>query len=204
MALVNPNAPSGFRASRSLVRGPSSPIGGYYTLASAYATSLYQQDMLVPDGSGNVGLAAAAGAVVGTFKGVKYVDPTGNIVYANKWLASTATQSGTVIEVEVEHDPWQCWFVQTSTSLTAASQFKFVDLVAGTGNNFTGYSGQTVGSTGGVTFQVLRVIDSLAEMQLDSVTGHVGFGMSLTGTNAIVEVRAVKHHMLGSAGGITA
>ena len=204
--MANIAAPFGFRSLRHLVGGA---IGtNPYTLAAAFATSLFNGDIVKSDGAGNIVLALPGDAILGTFRGCEYIGPDGSVEFRNFWRASTPTQAGTAITAHVEDDPFITLEVQCSTSALYANAGKFVNLVAGAGNLITGMSTMTVGTPGGAAsqFQILRIRDTTPMVVSVPTTLTMGpvnvLGFPKDGANCLVEVKAVKHERLGAAAGV--
>ncbi|MEQ1711638.1 MAG: hypothetical protein ABL908_09565 [Hyphomicrobium sp.] len=195
--MANALNPFGFQALRHASGGEYSRIN-QYTLAAGYATSLYEGDVVKSSG-GNVALAAPGDAILGTFKGVEYIEPDGTIKFDNKWRASTATRAGEKIVVHVQDDAGLTFKVQTNATVNYADRGKFVDLVAAAGDALTGRSKMAVGAPGGAAsqYQIMRVLDG--EPML--IAGNV-VGMPTDGQYAVLEVKAVKHERSGAAAGI--
>ncbi len=206
--MANNNAPFGFRPARHLTGGQLGRLSTY-KIAAGYATDIMSGDVVRADGAGNIGKLTIAGDVpLGIFSSVKYVQPDGTIKFARNWSASTPTKAGTDIEALVYDDPMMSFHVQTSGTVLYANQLKFVDVVDGAGNALTGTSSQTVGNPGGVASQlaVLGVVDTIPQViNSTSLAGGIaGFSTPSDGQYALLEVRFVKHALLGSAAGVAA
>lgn len=186
--MANTLAAFGFKPARHLTGGIAGQLNTY-EIAPGYATDIMSGDAVKVTGAGSIAkMTVAADVMLGIFNGVKYVAPDGSIIYKRAWIAGTATKPGTKIEALVYDDPHVAFRVQTSQTISAANQLKFVDIVNGPGNAMTGQSAQSVGNPGGAAsqFAVLRVVSDE------------------DGQYAIVEVRPVKHTLLGAAAGVAA
>lgn len=204
--MANLNAPFGFRPARHLTGGSVAAKTDSYKIASGYATTICTGDLVKADGAGNIAkVTAAADVILGVFQGCKYIAADGAIRYSRYWMASTPTKAGTTIEAHVFDDPMITYTVQTSNTVLYANQLKFVDVVDAAGNTNTGQSAQTVGAPGGVAsqFAVMGVVDSIPQRTV-SATGVQTFTLPADGQYAVLEVRAVKHTLLGSAAGVAA
>lgn len=199
--MANPNAPFGFRPFKHGVG-----VGGRlneYQLSSAYGTALYQGDVVKSDGSGYLAKAAATDAILGVFWGVRYTATDGSVVFKRNWVASTATQSGSLIFALVYDDPLQEYLVQSVGTTALTDQADFTNLNTGTaGNATTGISAMMAAATTGslVQWRISKVITANDKMPCRNAAGNPDFYD--VGANGLLVVRAVKHEALGSAAGV--
>lgn len=191
--MANPNASFGFRPWRHGSGGTGGRLTEY-PLSTAYNTNLFQGDLVLLDGSGNVNIAAADSQVVGVFWGVNYIASDGSVTFKRNWVASTAEQTGSIIKALVYDDPQQLFVAQSVGSMTAADigQFCNVDTSVA-GSALTGISGQMTSATGGseTTFKIVDVIGVRHQVPIRNAAGNQD--VLTTGTNAQVVVRAIKH-----------
>ncbi len=70
---------------RPVKTSTSSQRQNRYRIASGYATSIFQGDLVLVATDGTITRAPAGGTalILGVFNGCSYVDPNGNIVYSN-------------------------------------------------------------------------------------------------------------------------
>lgn len=206
--MSNANNPFGFQSLRSQV-GAGYTQRNRYTIAAGYATNIFQGDMVKSDGAGGIALAAAGDTILGCFCGIEYTPASndGSVPFRNFYPASLGVLSGSSIYGWVEDDPFTTWKVQTSATINYANRGALVDLVAGSGNTVTGKSAETVGATGGATFQVLRIRDTEPTLQFSGYTNPAGninvLAMPSGGQYAVLEVKAIKHYYAGAAAGVT-
>lgn len=96
-------------------------------IASGYATSLFQNEPVYLNATGqligardNTSSPSVPEAILlGSLQGVEYFDSTGKLVKTNFWLASTAILSGTVVTAFVTADPNQIYEVQAAGSIAS-------------------------------------------------------------------------------------
>ena len=80
--MANVSEKFGLRPYRKLDGTPLVGAQNRYTIASGYATAIFQGDLVIPKGTGNIerydasGAAGLSTAVVGVFNGCFYTDPT--------------------------------------------------------------------------------------------------------------------------------
>jgi hypothetical protein len=198
--MPNADAPNGFKPVKHASGGTPVRVGTY-TISSAYATALFEGDVVKTDGSGNVNIAAAGDAMIGVFKGCQYTAPDGSVVFKNNWVASTATKSGTVRSAYVYDDPNMVFEAQSDGTMTAADKGQLCNIdVSQAGDAATGISRQQTSATGGSESQFVvvgvygdGVNDKVAR---DSSGNHAALA---TGLNARVLVKPAKHELGGSA-----
>jgi len=191
--MANADAPFGFRPWKHGSGGTGGRTNEY-TLSTAYATSLFQGDLVKTDGSGNINIAAAGNQVIGVFAGVNYIAADGSVTFKKNWVASTAEQSGTVIKALVYDDPQQLFLVQSNGTMTAADIGLFCDVdTSAAGSATTGQSGQQTSTTASTetTFKIVDVIQARHGMPCRNAAGNQD--VFAAGLNALVVVRAVKH-----------
>ncbi len=196
--MANQDAPFGFRPSGHASGGSPSRVGARkYRLSTAYGTALFWGDVVKTDGGGNVVIASAGDAIAGVFMGVDYIASDGSVKYAKNWVASTAEQSGTVINAYVHDDPNAIYEVQSNGSMTRADIGQLVNIDTSTaGSASTGISGQQTSASGGSESQFV-VMDVIEDKPVRNAAGnHV---LTATGTNAIIKVKPAKHEMGGAA-----
>jgi hypothetical protein len=197
--MANPNAPFGFKV-HSHGSGGTPGRGNEYTLSTAYATSLFEGDVVKTDGSGNLNIAAAGDAIVGVFRGVEWVASDGSIEFRNKWTGATAEQSGSTIRALVYDDPNTLFEAQSVGSMTAADIGQFVNIdTSVAGSAVTGKSGQMTSASGGSEsqFVIVDVVQVRHGRPCRNAAGNQD--LYAAGTNAIVVVKPAKHERGGSA-----
>jgi hypothetical protein len=90
--MSNQDASFGLRPSRTSI---SSQQQNRYRIASGYATTIYQGDLVAVVTGGGIERVAAGGSglILGVFNGCTFVDSSGAQIYANLWTASTTGTS---------------------------------------------------------------------------------------------------------------
>jgi hypothetical protein len=189
--MANVNKPFGLRPTGNLsATGAQKQYG--YQIASGYATSIYQGDLVVVyDGYIIKYDAATHAAPTGVFNGCQYNDPTraNKPTWKNYYPSGTTPTTGLII-CEVLDDPSQLFLVQADGAVTQANIGKNADPTASTtGSTTTGVSNGSLGSasiakTAALTFKIV----GLYEVPDNSL-----------GTNAVVVVK-LNQHQYGSVG----
>lgn len=197
--MANNTTGQGFRPLRHILGGtPGRQGGARRTIAAAYATSIFNGDAVKSDGNGGIVRAAAGNALLGIFKGIEYTQPTGDWGSAKMYTASLPVKTGKNIYASVYEDPGMTFLAVCKDAVTAANIGAFVDLDdTQAGDTNTQMSRQMVTTAGSPSqFQILAIHEI---PQLDSAGNQA---LSSTGAYAIVELKIVKHELLGAAAGI--
>jgi len=149
--------PSGLDRAQALANG----------IASAYNTDILKQAPVKQDTSGNIVLAGASDAILGSFAGVEFTDTTGRRRVSNYWPANTAYQTGSCIAYFYS-DPNIVYEIQSDATITQASigdEFNFsanTGFTVSSGSNVTGLSTTGLGvstAAGAAGTGVMRVVD---------------------------------------------
>jgi len=162
--MANRDGANGLRPSRHLSGGAIR--ANEYSIASAYAVSLFTGDTVTMTGTGKNIAVATGGTTVdnlGVFAGCRYVNAQGKQIFSQYWPASTVA---TDIVAFVYDDP-NIIFVGQCDDLAAADIGALIDSDqpndGSLGSATTGQSGtELVATTGttGKTFRLLGLINS--------------------------------------------
>jgi hypothetical protein len=130
----------GLRPYRKLDGTPLVGAQNRYTIASGYATAIFQGDMVIPVTGGNVERypGNTSTAVVGVFNGVFYTDPTTQKpTFKNYYPGGVAASDITAFVVD---DPDAVFLVDADATFARADLFQNYSLTAVSGNTKTGNS----------------------------------------------------------------
>jgi len=130
----------GLRPYRKLDGTPLVGAQNRYTIASGYATAIYQGDLVEPLTSGNIQKHGAntSDAVVGVFNGCFYTDPTTQKpTYKNYYPGGVAASDITAFIVD---DPDAVFLVDADEAFTRADLFRNYSVTNTTGVTQTGIS----------------------------------------------------------------
>ena len=185
----------GLRPYRKLDGTPLVGAQNRYTIASGYATAIYQGDLVKPVAAGNIErhTANTSAAVVGVFNGVFYNDPTTQKpTYKNYYPGSITPTQGNITAFVVD-DPDAVFLMDADAVFARADLFKNYSVTSATGVTQTGISSvQLDGSVSGTasTF-VVQAIDISQDPENSDVTT----------SNANILVR-INNHFFRSGTGI--
>ena len=151
----------GLRPYRKLDGTPLVGAQNRYTIASGYATAIFQGDMVIPVTGGNVERypGNTSTAVVGVFNGVFYTDPTTQKpTFKNYYPGGVAASDITAFVVD---DPDAVFLVDADATFARADLFQNYSLTAVSGNTKTGNSLQQldVGASGTNATFIVQAID---------------------------------------------
>lgn len=169
------NAPFGFRPLRHLSGGLIR--AREYPIASAYASDIFTGDPVKLASDGTIQLAAAGDRILGIFRGVQYVNASGEQKFSPYWPAST---TATDIKASVIDDKNVTFEVQSAGTPAQTNVGNLADHVAGTGSAYTGQSAATLSATMGTGAAGFRILDIVKK------PGN-------TGANATLEVSIYEH-----------
>ena len=130
----------GLRPYRKLDGTPLVGAQNRYTIASNYATAIFQGDLVIPVTGGNIERypGNTSTAVVGVFNGVFYTDPTTQKpTFKNFYPGSVAASDITAFVVD---DPDAVFLVDADATFARADLFQNYSLTAVSGNTATGNS----------------------------------------------------------------
>ena len=151
----------GLRPYRKLDGTPLVGAQNRYTIASNYATAIFQGDLVIPVTGGNIERypGNTSTAVVGVFNGVFYTDPTTQKpTFKNYYPGSVAASDITAFVVD---DPDAVFLVDADATFARADLFQNYSLTAVSGNTATGNSLQQldVSESGTNATFVVQAID---------------------------------------------
>ena len=159
--MANVSEKFGLRPYRKLDGTPLVGAQNRYTIASGYATAIYQGDLVQPTTAGNIErhTANTSDAVVGVFNGCFYTDPTTQKpTYKNYYPGSIAASDITAFVVD---DPDAVFLIDADEAFTRANLFANYSVTNTTGVTQTGISKQQldVSVSGTATTFAIQAID---------------------------------------------
>jgi hypothetical protein len=183
----------GLRPYRKLDGTPLVGAQNRYTVASGYATAIFQGDLVIPVTGGNIERypGNTSTAVVGVFNGCFYTDPTTQKpTFKNYYPGGVAASDITAFVVD---DPDAVFLVDADATFARADLFQNYSLTAVSGNTKTGNSLQQldVSESGTNATFVVQAIDICQDPDNSSTSG----------ANANILVR-INNHFFRSGTGI--
>ena len=150
--MSNQDAAFGLRPLRT---STSSQRQNRYRIASGYATSIFQGDLVIVATNGTITRvpAGATNLILGVFNGCSYVNASGEITYSNYWPANA---TGTDIFANVIDDPSATFEIQADAAMPVTDLFGNFDIVDATaGSTVSGNSRTELDVTTGATTAAL-------------------------------------------------
>ncbi len=188
--MSNQDAAFGLRPLRT---STSSQRQNRYRIASGYATSIFQGDLVIVATNGTItrAPAGATNLILGVFNGCSYVNASGEITYSNYWPANA---TGTDIFANVIDDPSATFEIQADAAMPVTDLFGNFDIVDATaGSTVSGNSRTELDVTTGATTAglPLKAIDISQDPENSDV--------ATANTNVIVKI---NNHLFsaGTAG----
>ena len=138
--MANVSEKFGLRPYRKLDGTPLVGAQNRYTIASGYATAIYQGDLVEPLTSGNIQKHGAntSDAVVGVFNGCFYTDPTTQKpTFKNFYPGGIAADDITAFVID---DPDAVFLIDADEAFTRADLFRNYSVTNTTGVTQTGIS----------------------------------------------------------------
>ena len=138
--MANVSEKFGLRPYRKLDGTPLVGAQNRYTIASGYATAIYQGDLVEPLTSGNIQKHGAntSDAVVGVFNGCFYTDPTTQKpTFKNFYPGSIAASDITAFVID---DPDAVFLIDADEAFTRADLYRNYSVTNTTGVTATGIS----------------------------------------------------------------
>tara|TARA_Y100001958_G_C20830264_1_gene281356 strand:- start:27 stop:602 length:576 start_codon:yes stop_codon:yes gene_type:complete len=138
--MANVSEKFGLRPYRKLDGTPLVGAQNRYTIASGYATAIFQGDLVEPKTTGNIEKHGAntSDAVVGVFNGCFYTDPTTQKpTFSNHYPGGIAASDITAFVVD---DPDAVFLVDADEAFTRADLFRNYSVTNTTGVTATGIS----------------------------------------------------------------
>jgi len=159
--MANVSEKFGLRPYRKLDGTPLVGAQNRYTIASGYATAIFQGDLVQPTTAGNIErhTANTSDAVVGVFNGCFYTDPTTQKpTYKNYYPGSVAASDITAFVVD---DPDAVFLMDADEAFTRADLYANYSVTNTTGVTQTGISKVQldVSATGTAATFVVQAID---------------------------------------------
>ena len=190
--MANVSEKFGLRPYRKLDGTPLVGAQNRYTIASGYATAIYQGDLVEPLTSGNIQKHGAntSDAVVGVFNGCFYTDPTTQKpTFKNFYPGGIAADDITAFVID---DPDAVFLIDADEAFTRADLFRNYSVTNTTGVTQTGISKAQldVSVSGTATTFAIQAIDICQDPD-NSDTGNA---------NANILVRINNHFYRSGTG----
>ncbi len=130
--MANQDAAFGLRAIGKVGQNRDNLGLSEYTIAQNEASTIYQNDPVIITATGNIDVAAAGGAILGSLNGAFYTNPTtGKPTFANHYEQVNATDTVGF----VSDDPYERFEIQCNSTANQADVFLNGDIVYAAGDS---------------------------------------------------------------------
>ena len=181
--MANKNAPFGLRPVGILGSGDNTQGTTEYKIASGASGNIFSGDLVKMASTGTILVAAAGDQALGVFRGCKYTDSNGDVIYSAYWPNGTVTSDAVAFVVD---DPNALFEVQSAAtgSVVQTVVGNNADIVYSTGSTQTGVSAVKISGTTAATSAQLRIVGFTG----DPDNNALGTGTLSTNVNMIVKI----------------
>jgi hypothetical protein len=181
--MANKNAPFGLRPVGILGSGDNTQGTTEYKIASGASGNIFSGDLVKMANTGTILVAAAGDQALGVFRGCKYTDSNGDVIYSAYWPNGTVTSDAVAFVVD---DPNALFEVQSAAtgSVVQTVVGNNADIVYSTGSTQTGVSAVKISGTTAATSAQLRIVGFTG----DPDNNALGTGTLSTNVNMIVKI----------------
>ena len=153
--MANKDAPFGFRSVGKKGGAPHNNGTTEYEIASGATGNIFSGDPVKMLNTGTILVAGAATTLLGIFRGCKFTNSSGEVVFSSYF--PTATVSSDIVAF-VEDDPDTLFEVQCTGSLAQTAVGNNVELAYTAGSTKTGMSAAEISSTTAATTAQFRIV----------------------------------------------
>ena len=181
--MANKNAPFGLRPVGELGSGYNTSGTTEYSIASGASGNIFSGDLVKMANTGTILVAAAGDQALGVFRGCKYTDSNGDVIYSAYWPNGTVSSDAVAFVVD---DPNALFEVQSAAtgSVVQTVVGNNADIVYSTGSTQTGISAVKISGTTAATSAQLRIVGFSG----DPDNNALGTGTLSTNVNMIVKI----------------
>ena len=181
--MANKDAPFGLRPVGELGSSYNTSGTTEYSIASGASGNIFSGDLVKMASTGTILVAAAGDQALGVFRGCKYTDSNGDVIYSAYWPNGTVSSDAVAFVVD---DPNALFEVQSAAtgSVVQTVVGNNADIVYSTGSTQTGISAVKISGTTAVTSAQLRIVGFSG----DPDNNALGTGTLSTNVNMIVKI----------------
>ena len=181
--MANKNAPFGLKPVGELGSGYNTSGTTEYSIASGASGNIFSGDLVKMANTGTILVAAAGDQALGVFRGCKYTDSNGDVIYSAYWPNGTVSSDAVAFVVD---DPDALFEVQSAAtgSVVQTVVGNNADIVYTSGSTKTGISAVEISGTTAATSAQLRIIGFSG----DPDNNTLGTGSASANVNMIVKI----------------
>tara|TARA_R100001015_G_C4588454_1_gene144191 strand:- start:168 stop:746 length:579 start_codon:yes stop_codon:yes gene_type:complete len=181
--MANQNAAFGLRPLGKLGSNVNSEGTTEYSIASGASGNIFSGDPVKMASTGTILVAAAGDQLLGVFRGCRYTDSSGEIIYSSYWPNGTVSSDAVAFVVD---DPNALFEVESAAtgSVVQTVVGNNADIVYATGSTSNGQSAVTISGTTAATTAQLRIVG----ISNDPENNTLGTGSQSANVNMIVKI----------------
>ena len=181
--MSNQDAAFGLRPNSKLGSNVNSEGTTEYSIASGASGNIFSGDPVKMASTGTILVAAAGDLLLGVFRGCRYTDSSGEIIYSPYWPNGTVSSDAVAFVVD---DPNALFEVQSAATGSVVQTIigNNADIVYAAGSTTDGQSGVEISGTTAATSAQLRII----AVSTDPENSTLGTGGASGNVNLIVKI----------------
>ena len=181
--MANQNAAFGMRPLGKLGSNVNSEGTTEYSIASGASGNIFSGDPVKMMNTGTILVAGAGDQLLGVFRGCRYTDSSGEIIYSSYWPNGTVSSDAVAFVVD---DPNALFEVESAAtgSVVQTVVGNNADIVYATGSTSNGQSAVTISGTTAATTAQLRIVG----ISNDPENNTLGTGSQSANVNMIVKI----------------
>lgn len=181
--MANKDAPFGLKPVGELGSGYNSAGTTEYKIASGASGNIFSGDLVKMANTGTILVAAAGDQALGVFRGCKYTDSNGDVIFSAYWPDGTVTSDAVAFVVD---DPNALFEIQSAAtgSVVQTVVGNNADIVYTSGSTKTGISAVEISGTTAATSAQLRIVGFSG----DPDNNTLGTGSQSANVNMIVKI----------------
>mgnify|MGYP001098309521 FL=1 len=181
--MANQDAAFGLKPSSKLGSNVNSEGTTEYSIASGASGNIFSGDPVKMANTGTILVAAAGDQLLGVFRGCRYTNASGEVIYSSYWPNGTVSSDAVAFVVD---DPNALFEVQSAAtgSVVQTVVGNNADIVYAAGSTSDGQSGVEISGTTAATSAQLRIVGFSG----DPENNTLGTGSQSANVNMIVKI----------------
>ena len=181
--MANQNAAFGLRPLGKLGSNVNSEGVTEYKIASGASGNIFSGDPVKMTSAGTILVAGAGDQLLGVFRGCKFTNSSGEVIFSAHWPNGTVTSDAVAFVVD---DPNALFEVESAAtgSVVQTVVGNNADIVYASGSTTDGQSGVTISGTTAATSAQLRIVG----ISNDPENNTLGTGSQSANVNLIVKI----------------
>jgi hypothetical protein len=181
--MANQDAAFGLKSVGQLGSNVNSEGVTEYSIASGASGNIFSGDPVKMANTGTILVAAAGDQLLGVFRGCKYTNASGEVIYSSYWPSGTVSSDAVAFVVD---DPNALFEVQSAAtgSVVQTVVGNNADIVYTSGSTVDGQSGVEISGTTAATSAQLRIVG----ISGDPENNTLGTGSQSANVNLIVKI----------------